>query len=80
MAEQAIWVKGKFMKTGRSVSTSVCFAQVCDDAQVMFRLKCFTNSTSNYGHLSNEQDCEMLEMPQEGADGSRSPPEQRCID
>lgn len=61
------------MITGRSVSTSVCFAQFCPDAQVMFRLKCFTDSTNNYGLLSNEQDGEMLEMPQEGADGAGVP-------
>lgn len=56
-----------------SVSTSVCFAQFCPDAQVLSRLKCFTDSTNNYGPLSNEEDGEMSEMPQEGADGAGVP-------
>lgn len=61
------------MTTGRSISTSVCFAQFCPDAQVMSRLKCFTDSTNSCGPLFNEQDGEMLEIPQEGAEGAGVP-------
>lgn len=61
------------MKTGRSVSTSVCFAHFCPDAQVTSRLKCFTDSTNSYGPLFDEQDGEMLEMPQEEAEGEGVP-------
>lgn len=72
------------MSAERSVSTSVCFALFCPDAQVMSRLKCFTDSNKNYGPLSNEEDGEMLETPQEGADGAGVPQSSaiipRCID